>query len=481
MATTAADLSSSDESEDMPIWNIVRGRAGASQQRANGGISANDGDVKAVQPWAQCDRCNKWRRVQREPGADSFFCDMVQKSCGRPEDAESSSEDDPVRSTRGRSQRRRQRQVGRPANGKRPRKGRQQTAKGSARKHMRAKVEEAVDMAEPRAIVDVPPERDTSEPFASADNDSSDSGGWSAPLKRHDMTLEEYDEWVEAIHTAADAFEKDLDPSRGERRGPLSRALAPGAALSGDFVLNHDVAPTHGATKAVLSTQSFQLSKGGLRVRKGFLKLVEEERQRCNLPTPWLRGIFLAERADRGAYLCQYEGREMDKQTLLAQNRSEKKTTHVLMIGNRYIDASDVDKYPHGLLNTNPSGPCTCVWGSTKFESFQKNAPRRSARNVFMAKSYPSGTMLTIDYGSKDDYCTEGFVKIESEPTNEEWLLAHARLYRASRRVNGLAPPKKRVRKKKKRGPTKKQQQLKSDEELARQLQFGMRQRRVRS
>ena len=97
-------------------------------------------------------------------------------------------------------------------------------------------------------------------------------------------------------------------------------------------------------------------------MRKGFLKLIEEERQRCNLPTPWLRGIFLAERADRGAYLCQYEGREMDKQTLLAQNLSEKNTTHVLMIGNRYIDASDVDKYPHGLLNTNP-GPCTCVWG----------------------------------------------------------------------------------------------------------------------
>ena len=89
---------------------------------------------------------------------------------------------------------------------KAPRKG-QQTAKGSARKHMRAKVEEAVDMAEPHAVVDVPPERDTSEPFASADNDSSDSAGELS--KRHDMT-EEYDEWVEAIHTAADTFEKDL-------------------------------------------------------------------------------------------------------------------------------------------------------------------------------------------------------------------------------------------------------------------------------
>ena len=48
--------------------------------------------------------------------------------------------------------------------------------------------------------------------------------------------------------------------------------------------------------------------------------------------------------------------------------------------------------------------------------------------------------MLTIDYGSKDDYCTEGFVKIESEPTNE--VVARTRACTAARRVNGLAPPK---------------------------------------
>jgi hypothetical protein len=81
-------------------------------------------------------------------------------------------------------------------------------------------------------------------------------------------------------------------------------------------------------------------------------------------------------------------------------------------------DASNTDRYPNGLLNTNPTGANTCVWGRLSSVSThvarQKNAPTRSAQNVFLLKDSPAGTLLTIDYGRA--YNTDGYVPLYCVP-----------------------------------------------------------------
>jgi len=194
-----------------------------------------------------------------------------------------------------------------------------------------------------------------------------------------------------------------------------------------------------------------------------------------------LKGLFLAERANEGAFLFRFDGQELNRDELEKKIKVKgENSTHVLMVGRKYVDASNTTRYPAGLLNTNPSGPNSCVFASSITEHYQTKAPSRSARNVFLAKSYPAGTMLTVNYGLKKDFNTRGFVKLMLEPTNSDWTAQLQSCFRGRR--SGVVPrpfprPKKKKKSKSKK-KTRKEEQEAADAALARQFQYGMRRRR---
>eukprot|EP00470_Lotharella_oceanica_P005763 CAMPEP_0170169286 /NCGR_PEP_ID=MMETSP0040_2-20121228/2198_1 /TAXON_ID=641309 /ORGANISM="Lotharella oceanica, Strain CCMP622" /LENGTH=393 /DNA_ID=CAMNT_0010407927 /DNA_START=51 /DNA_END=1232 /DNA_ORIENTATION=- len=322
-------------------------------------------------------------------------------------------------------------------------------------------------------------------------------GGWGITLEER---VERDNEAMEAFLDGAKNYGKACIKRKRDFKKLASwstETSSPGQA----FDIPFDVAPTYGHHRAVHSRKAFRCCEGGLLIRKGELRVTDEEARECALPSAWLGAIFLAERGTQGAFLFRFDGVEVSSNRVRQQNldadcvdnrkkRKEKgapakqKTTHVLQVGHTCIDASDTAKYPNGLLNTNPGGPNSCVWGSSRYEEYQKHAPYRSARNVFLSKDCPAGTLLTIDYGS--GYFTKGFVKLSLFPTNSEWKAFATGSFRSSRMSKKGEPllftGKKPKRKKKsstgKKRKTLRQQQEMRDAQIARQMQFGMRGRR---
>jgi len=116
----------------------------------------------------------------------------------------------------------------------------------------------------------------------------------------------------------------------------------------------------------------------------------------------WLEAIFLAERGSRDAFVFKYHGAKRRKTQVEERPEGAKMDgsnfksyrTHVLQAGQNLWDASDTKRYPNGLLNCNPKGPNTCVWGRLSavepHKRRQRNAPGGpSAQNVFLKVGGP--------------------------------------------------------------------------------------------
>eukprot|EP00466_Bigelowiella_natans_P013133 jgi/Bigna1/72579/fgenesh1_pg.20_\ len=282
----------------------------------------------------------------------------------------------------------------------------------------------------------------------------------------------------------------------------------------GEFSIPFEVAARYGDRMGFMSRKAFRACKDGLLLR-------EEEAERCGLPDQWLRGLFLAQRAKAGSFLFRFDGDEVTREKVLSFNNGvsehnkklsddmkaaaaaaaatsasssnhtngaggsalavtgdRKKTTHLLQVGKCYIDASDTMRFPNGLLNTNPGGPNSCVFASSLYKHYQRNAPYESSRNVFVSRDCPAGTLLTAkkrrggltssrsssapqirrrdpraeqrqenEYLLTDglcytltrahtfgkDFCTEGFVKLDLEPCSGEWQAMSRGMFRPSR------------------------------------------------
>ena len=94
--------------------------------------------------------------------------------------------------------------------------------------------------------------------------------------------------------------------------------------------------------------------------------------------------------------------------------------THTMQSGQYLYDASDTDRYPNGLVNTQPHSttltPYTTSWGKPQ-QIRQKNAPKATNRNLFLSDRYGAGTLITVNFGH--DYNTEGFVQLVCAPNNK--------------------------------------------------------------
>ncbi|GAB5354080.1 hypothetical protein AAMO2058_000088800 [Amorphochlora amoebiformis] len=387
--------------------------------------------------WAQCDRCKKWRRTTCKLDVDFFQCSDALRSCEAPEDHFDTSKE---------------------------------------------MVVGAMSSVENRSVDEKKELEGKSIGFFVDDGEDSDVG-LEKGCARHQYALEDC---VEKDTSASTAFlaaaQKYAEASIKKRIAKRSLTTWDSGSDEKEFTLPFIIAPMYGKRHAALSRRVFRACPYGLKLRRGAVKLGEKESLECGNESGWLKGIFLAERGSTGAFVFRFDGREVSKEDVIQINlRAEKekdlrktKTSHVLQIGSKFIDASDTKLYPNGLLNTNPGGPNSCVFASKMHEDYQKKAPWRSAKNVFLAREYPAGTMLTVDYGSSS-YCTEGFLKLELVPHNEEYR----QYQREGRRSTSSAPafPSRRKikKKRKKRSLTKKQLQEISDAELARKLSAGLR------
>lgn len=164
-----------------------------------------------------------------------------------------------------------------------------------------------------------------------------------------------------------------------------------------------------------------------LQVQRGYIHLGREESAKlhsASLETTedtaeWLRGIFLAEDCDKDAYVFCYDGARRRMNQVKGHAAVYKYRTHTMQSGQYLYDASDTDRYPNGLVNTQPHGsaltPYTCSWGKPS-QQRQKNAPKATNRNLFLASASPAGSLITVNFGH--DYNTEGFVKLVCLPNN---------------------------------------------------------------
>ena len=174
-----------------------------------------------------------------------------------------------------------------------------------------------------------------------------------------------------------------------------------------NFNLPSETYPNYGTRLGLTYGKAFRASPGGALVKRGVVKLTEEERRRLGHKTCWMEGLFLAEKLPSNAYVMDYEGVKRRESQVHGTNRESsaeyrKFRTHVLKIGRYLIDASDTKRFPAGLLNTCPKGANSCsVRGKV----------------VTLRQSATVNTMLCINYGKS--YITDNFIKFKCYPLDE--------------------------------------------------------------
>eukprot|EP00939_MAST-03C_sp_MAST-3C-sp1_P002672 g2672.t1 len=195
------------------------------------------------------------------------------------------------------------------------------------------------------------------------------------------------------------------------------------------FVLPGDDFPNYGGRLGLSFGNPFRASEGGMLLRRGVVKLTPEEAANLHQKGQssemcWLRGIFLAEPGKANQFVLEYNGakrrvtqvrsgsaKRTSKRVKRASSSSSslstarrsfaKFRTHVLRCGNAFLDASDTDMYPCGLLNTNPN---------------RSNSCKIKGRMVTLTKRSPKNTFLTIPYGKS--YNTSNYIQFQCIPTS---------------------------------------------------------------
>jgi len=415
-------------------------------------LEEDEEEIEAdTQDWAQCEGCKKWRKVFTIPKG-TFLCEDALKKCDQDED------------------------------------------------YYDTESNEVLTQEETHlSSLDAP---------GASDSDTEDGdnmpGGWyhtREKLSRAGLSLEECKDME--LEASQVFLENAKEYIRDKSRQVMRRLGTWNKDLQDNFTLPSDIAPDYGhkvKRLAYLSRKKFRVSEGGIEIRKGRIRLTEEEAERCGLPSPWLRSIFTANKEDQGSYVFHFDGVEVPK-TKVERNNAKadqsasskaqdsaggkrksmnqgegagiKRTMHVLMIGRKYIDASDTKRFPNGLLNTNPGGPNSCFFGK-HHEQCQKNAPKRTARNVFLKRDCARHTLLTAYFGR--DFCTKGFVKLNLEPKAEKGFSTYRSCRESSAQGSSKGRGKPKVSKRRKTEESrrrKKENQEKTDFMLARRMALG--------
>jgi len=174
-----------------------------------------------------------------------------------------------------------------------------------------------------------------------------------------------------------------------------------------DFKLPSDTYPNYGTRLGLTYGEPFRPSLGGALVKRGVVKLTENERSRLGHKTCWMEGLFLAEKLPCNAYVMDYDGVKRRVSQVHGTDKEDsaeyrKFRTHVLKVGRVLVDASDTKRFAAGLLNTCPGGANSCA-----------------VRGKTVTLKYPSpvNTMLCINYGKS--YNTKDFVRFKCFPLNE--------------------------------------------------------------
>ena len=187
--------------------------------------------------------------------------------------------------------------------------------------------------------------------------------------------------------------------------------------------------PVYGHRRGIMMVHDkFRCGPMAALVMRGYIHLNSEESAKlhsASLETTedtaeWLRGIFLAEEADKDAYVFCYDGARRRMNQVKGDAAVYKYRTHTMQSGQYLYDASDTIRYPNGLVNTQPHAsqltPYTASWGKAT-QSRQKNAPKATNRNLFLSARSPAGTLITVNFGH--DYNTEGFVRLVCMPNDQ--------------------------------------------------------------
>ena len=195
------------------------------------------------------------------------------------------------------------------------------------------------------------------------------------------------------------------------------------------FDLPNEEFPVYGHRRGIMMVHDkFRCGPMAALVMRGYIHLGHEESAKLHsaslettaVTAEWLRGIFLAEECEKDAYVFCYDGARRRMNQVKGEAAVYKYRTHTIQSGQYLYDASDTDRYPNGLVNTQPHSshitPYTASWGKAK-QLRQKNAPKPTNRNLFLSDKYPAGTLITVNFGH--DYNTEGFVRLVCAPNDQ--------------------------------------------------------------